>query len=62
MDNIELSELYLWAIMVFLESAEDIGYTEDKGSVREWFTSLSVEEMVEKIDNLIELISEDAQD
>lgn len=62
MNTFEISEIYLWSILVFLESAEDIGYTEDKGSVRDWFTSLPIEEMKNKIDFLLELIERDAKD
>lgn len=57
MKTIEVEEIYLWAILTFLESAEDIGYIpEQHGSVRDWFTNKNIDEMTDIISNLLSII------
>lgn len=63
MKSVELTDLYTWAILVFLESAEDLGYNEkEHKSVRDWFTSKSPEEMEKIIDLLLEKIETPEED
>jgi hypothetical protein len=59
MNSIELTDLYTWAILVFLESAEDLGYDEKTdGNVRDWFTKQSPEDMEKIVSQLLDKIEE----
>ena len=59
MKSVEISEIYLWSILTFLESAEDLGYSKEQGTVREWFTKKPIDEMQGVVENLLDLIEEE---
>jgi len=59
MKTIELHEIYEWAILLFLDSVEEMGYDPSSGvDIREWFTNLTPEEMAEKLDSILDKTEE----
>ena len=62
MKTIELHEIYEWAILLFLDSVEEMGYDPSSGvDIREWFTNLTPEEMAEKLDSILDKTEESLQ-
>lgn len=54
MKTVELSSIYLSAIVVFLENVERYGYDPQTDNLKEWLLNRSVEENEEMLNDIID--------